>query len=75
MTAADLLGDVELLTTVLSYHVVPGVAAKAADLKEGQKLPTMLDNETLEVGGWVCGAANGAWIIMHSCCLLAAGCC
>ena len=73
MTAADLLGDVELLTTVLSYHVVTGVAAKAADLKDGQKLPTMLDNETLEVGGWVAGCAGRPMVLecmMRGCCVL-----
>lgn len=48
-TASELLGDVDLLTTVLSYHVIPGVAAKGADLEDRQKLPTLLDGESLEI--------------------------
>jgi hypothetical protein len=35
---------------VLLTHFVPGVAAKAADLKNGQVLPTLNGNQTLTVG-------------------------
>ena len=33
----------DLLTTVLSYHVIPGVAVEAAALEEGQILQTILE--------------------------------
>ena len=49
ITEAELINDAELLKTVLSYHVIPGVAATAADLKDGQKLPTEDGSETITV--------------------------
>lgn len=49
MTAEQLLADTELLTAVLSYHVVPGVAAKAADLSDRQVLPTLLEGQNITV--------------------------
>lgn len=38
---------------MLPYHVVPGVAAKAATLSDGQKLPTLRKgaNHTVVLGG------------------------
>lgn len=48
-TAEALLADTELLKQVLSYHVVAGVAAKAADLTNGQELPTLLEGQDLQV--------------------------
>lgn len=38
-----------LLNTVLSYHVIPGVAATTTDLKDGEVLPTWDGNLTLTV--------------------------
>ncbi|EFN56922.1 hypothetical protein CHLNCDRAFT_143440 [Chlorella variabilis] len=43
LTAEEVLGDKDLLTTVLSYHVIPGVAVEAAALEEGQILQTILE--------------------------------
>lgn len=41
----------ELLRGALTYHVVPGAAALAADLTNGQLLPTLnTDAPPLEVG-------------------------
>ncbi len=56
MTAAEVLTDDELLQSVLFYHIVPGVAAKAESLTNKQALPTMLVLEgdepaQLEVSG------------------------
>ncbi|KAL4432870.1 hypothetical protein ABPG77_008196 [Micractinium sp. CCAP 211/92] len=48
-TAEELLGNTELLTAVLTYHVVPGVAAKAADLSDGLVLPTLLEGANVTV--------------------------
>lgn len=47
-TAEDLLANKDLLTDVLTYHVVPA-AATAASLTDGQILPTLLSNQTLTV--------------------------
>ena len=41
MTKEQLLDNRVLLVRVLDYHIVPGVAAKADDLSDGQKLATM----------------------------------
>lgn len=49
MTAEEVLADLELLSSVLSLHVVPDVAAMAADLTDGQELIT-LGGETVTVG-------------------------
>ncbi|KAL4458023.1 hypothetical protein ABPG75_012888 [Micractinium tetrahymenae] len=48
-TAEELLGNTELLTDVLSYHVVPGAAAKAADLSDGLVLATLLQGANITV--------------------------
>merc|ERR1712222_239341 len=40
LTAAG-LADTEALTNVLTFHVVPDVAAMSSDLTDGQMLPTM----------------------------------
>ncbi len=44
-TLDALLADTATLTKILSYHVVPGVAALAKDLKNDQMLPTLLGPE------------------------------
>jgi transforming growth factor-beta-induced protein len=41
--------NLELLTTVLGYHVVPGVAARSSDLTNGQTVTT-LQGQTLTIG-------------------------
>merc|ERR1712037_1022650 len=41
LTKEELLADTETLTNVLTFHVVPGVAAKSTDLTDGQMLPTL----------------------------------
>ncbi|KAL4854803.1 hypothetical protein ACK3TF_004502 [Chlorella vulgaris] len=42
MTSAQLLVDTEMLQAILKYHVVPGDALTSADLRDEQKLPTLL---------------------------------
>lgn len=42
-------GDIDLLTAVLTYHVIAGEALTAADLTDGQELTT-LQGQTLAVG-------------------------
>lgn len=49
MTAEDVLADLDLLSSVLLLHVVPDVAAMAADLTDGQELTTQ-GGETVTVG-------------------------
>ena len=49
VTVDQLLANPDLVTTVLSYHLIPGVAAKAADLTHNQVLPTSDDGQTLTV--------------------------
>jgi hypothetical protein len=45
---------------VLTYHVVPSVAAKAEDLSDGQELPTALEGQSLKVhGGWAARLQRG----------------
>lgn len=61
-TATALLANKALLTDILSYHVVPGVAATSDMLKDGQVLPTLL-GQTLTVslmGGNVTIIADGS---------------
>merc|ERR1712032_1149454 len=41
MTKDEFLADTEALTNVLTFHVVPDVAAMSSDLTDGQMLPTM----------------------------------
>lgn len=41
--------DMDLLTSILTYHVVAGEALTAADLEDGQELTT-LQGQTLRVG-------------------------
>jgi hypothetical protein len=49
LTPAELLANTTLLTSVLSFHVVPGVAANSSSLTEGQVLPTLLAGQNLTV--------------------------
>lgn len=49
LTAQELLANTDLVQAVLSYHVVPGVAANSADLMDGQILPTLLGTSSLTV--------------------------
>jgi len=48
VTAEELLGNKELLTTVLKYHVVPEVVS-FEELTNGKDLPTALEGESLNV--------------------------
>jgi len=44
----------ELLTTILTYHVVGGIAAKSTDLSDGQTIATVQGEEvTISLGGGV----------------------
>lgn len=45
LTAAQLVGNKKLLDTILSYHVVPGVAALSTGLKNGQEVGTALSKD------------------------------
>lgn len=45
----QLLANPDLVRLVLSYHLIPGVAATAASLTNNQVLPTGNDGETLTV--------------------------
>jgi hypothetical protein len=40
---------------VLTYHVVPGVAARAADLSDGQEIPTLNEGQAITAS---CGAGR-----------------
>jgi transforming growth factor-beta-induced protein len=51
LTAEELLGNTELLTTVLTYHVVPGIVG-AAEVLESTSLTT-LQGENITVAGTV----------------------
>ena len=42
-------GNVDLLTKILTYHVVPGAAVYAGQLTDGQSVTT-LQGETLDIG-------------------------
>jgi hypothetical protein len=42
-------GDFPLLTTLLSYHIVPGAALRSAELRTGQALATALRGFSLSV--------------------------
>jgi len=42
-------GNIDLLTDILSFHVVAGVAARSTDLSDGQKVTT-LQGEQLTIG-------------------------
>ena len=57
MTPEKLLANKDLLTKVLTYHVVP-VVAKASDLKNGQKLKT-LQGQEIKVTGKVTLSSTG----------------
>lgn len=48
ITAPQLLESPNL-KSILKYHIVPGVAAKAADLKNGQTVPTKLGGAPLSL--------------------------
>eukprot|EP01025_Chloroclados_australasicus_P031286 TRINITY_DN3163_c1_g1_i3.p1 TRINITY_DN3163_c1_g1~~TRINITY_DN3163_c1_g1_i3.p1 ORF type:complete len:506 (-),score=115.61 TRINITY_DN3163_c1_g1_i3:453-1970(-) len=48
LTVEELVADVDTLTTVLTYHVVP-VKALSTDLQDGQVLDTLADDLTLTV--------------------------
>ncbi|KAL4426355.1 hypothetical protein ABPG77_004649 [Micractinium sp. CCAP 211/92] len=49
LTAADLLADKELLSTILKYHYAPEVDLKAEDLENGENITTALTGEDLVV--------------------------
>jgi uncharacterized surface protein with fasciclin (FAS1) repeats len=55
VTAEDLLADTELLTSVLAYHVVPGVftsnavVAAASSMEDGLNVGTLLPGSTVAV--------------------------
>jgi uncharacterized surface protein with fasciclin (FAS1) repeats len=49
MSLQQALANPTLIAAVLQYHVVLGVAAKAKDLKDKQKLPTALPGTSLTV--------------------------
>jgi len=59
-TAADLLANTTLLTPILSYHVVPGVAATAASLYNAQVLPTLLTGKSITVSKPPAGPTGAA---------------
>jgi hypothetical protein len=42
-----------VLWQILEYHVVPNVAAKGADLSNGQVLPTLDGSQTLTVSSFL----------------------
>jgi len=48
LTLDELVADLDTLTLVLQYHVVP-VKALSTDLTDGQVLPTLANNNTLTV--------------------------
>jgi hypothetical protein len=60
LTAGALLNDTSLVSTVLSYHLVPGDALYADDLKNGKSYETALEDKKIKVGGWVGGWMDGA---------------
>lgn len=49
ITADQLIAQPDLASLVLSYHLVPGVAATASSLTNGQELPTQNEGETITV--------------------------
>ncbi|KAG1657210.1 hypothetical protein FOA52_008243 [Chlamydomonas sp. UWO 241] len=49
MNAAQLLADTKLLTTILSYHIVPTVFDSTAATAEGLTLPTLLSGASVSV--------------------------
>lgn len=51
LTAEQVLGNTELLTTILTYHVVPGIAAAAEVV--GSTSLTTLQSEAISVNGTV----------------------
>ncbi|MFS4467658.1 fasciclin domain-containing protein [Maribacter sp. 2210JD10-5] len=57
----DSAEELEILKTILTYHVVSGVAAKSTDLEEGQKIGTVQGEEvaiTLEGGVFIDDATD-----------------
>lgn len=48
-TPEALASNSQLVLTVLSYHLVPGVAAKAADLTNGEQPPTQNSGQNITV--------------------------
>ncbi|EFN59118.1 hypothetical protein CHLNCDRAFT_137918 [Chlorella variabilis] len=49
LTAAQLLNDTALVQDVLAYHVIPGDALDADDLKNGKSYSTMLKGKKLKI--------------------------
>ena len=49
LTPKQLYADKTALTNILSYHVIPGKAQAAADLKDGQELTTVNQKDKLKV--------------------------
>jgi uncharacterized surface protein with fasciclin (FAS1) repeats len=45
MTERELFEDIQLLTKVLQYHVIPDVALKLDDLHDGQTANTLLQGQ------------------------------
>lgn len=45
MMPEDVLKNETAITAILSYHIVPGVAALSSDLSNGQQLPTALGSK------------------------------
>lgn len=46
LTQEALLADKPLLTKILSYHVIPGAAVLSTQLNDGQKVDTLLTDES-----------------------------
>jgi uncharacterized surface protein with fasciclin (FAS1) repeats len=62
-SATGLLGNTELLTTVLSYHIIPSVI-RAADIPDGTTLVTTLGGSEVTVVKSASGVTvNGAKVI------------
>lgn len=49
LTVQEFTANVTFVQEILSYHVVPGVAALSTDLTDGQVLPTLLAGQNLTV--------------------------
>ena len=69
LTAAQLLNDTALVQDVLAYHVIPGDALDADDLKNGKSYSTMLKGKKLKVGVGCSTATHlqaWPWFLAHS---------
>lgn len=47
LTEEELFEDTQLLSQVLTYHVIPGSALKAADIDDGLKAETLLEDQSV----------------------------